>query len=72
MNAKGQIDAARYPNFADLARHSTWFRNATGEHEGTHAAVPAILDSRLPKRGRQPTLPTIRRTSSPCSGVATG
>ena len=55
MNAKGQIDAARYPNFADLARHSTWFRNATGEHEGTHAAVPAILDSRLPKRGRQPT-----------------
>ena len=55
MNAQGQIDAARYPNFADLARHSTWFRNATGEHEGTHAAVPAILDSRLPKRGRQPT-----------------
>ena len=55
MNSKGQIDAARYPNFADLARNSTWFRNATGEHEGTHAAVPAILDSRLPKRGRQPT-----------------
>jgi hypothetical protein len=55
MNAKGEIDAARYPNFGDLARHSTWFRNATGEHEGTHAAVPAILDARLPKRGRQPT-----------------
>src|SRR5205823_5384863 len=55
MNAKGEIDAARYPNFADLASHSTWFRNATGEHEGTHAAVPAILDSRLPRKGRQPT-----------------
>ena len=55
MNAQEQIDAARYPNFGDLARHSTWFRNATGEHEGTHAAVPAILDSRLPRRGRQPT-----------------
>ncbi len=55
MNADGGIDAARYPNFADLASHSTWFRNATGEHEGTHAAVPAILDARLPKRGRQPT-----------------
>jgi hypothetical protein len=55
MDAKGEIDAARYPNFADLARHSTWFRNATGEHEGTHAAVPAILDARKPRRGRQPT-----------------
>jgi len=55
MNGGGQIDAARYPSFGDLARHSTWFRNATSEHEGTHAAVPAILDGRLPKRGRQPT-----------------
>ena len=55
MNSNGQIDATRFPNFADLARHSTWYRNATGEHEGTHAAVPAILDARLPKRGRQPT-----------------
>ena len=54
MNADGQIDAARFPSFGDLARDSTWFRNATGEHEGTHAAVPAILDARLPERGRQP------------------
>lgn len=54
MNAAGQIEADRFPSFGDLARHSTWFRNATGEHEGTHAAVPAILDARLPKRGRQP------------------
>lgn len=55
MNGEGQIDAARYPSFGDLASDSTWFRNATGEHEGTHAAVPSILDARLPKRGRQPT-----------------
>ena len=55
MNARGQIDAARYPNFADLARHSTWFRNATGEHEGTHLAVPAILDAKFPRRFRFPT-----------------
>jgi hypothetical protein len=55
MTRTGAIDAARYPNFGDLASHSTWFRNATGEHEGTHAAVPAILDARLPKRDRQPT-----------------
>jgi Sulfatase len=55
MNRKRGIDATRFPNFGDLARHSTWFRNATGEHEGTHAAVPAILDARFPKRGRFPT-----------------
>ena len=55
MKADGELDATRYPNFAALAEDSTWFRNATGEHEGTHAAVPAILDARLPMRGRQPT-----------------
>lgn len=55
MNADGRIDAARFPSFADLARHSTWFRNATGEHEGTHLAVPAILDARSPRRRKYPT-----------------
>ena len=55
MNARGQIDATRYPNFADLARHSTWFRNATGEHEGTHLAVPSILDAKYPRRLKFPT-----------------
>ena len=55
MTRTGAIDSARYPNFGELARQSTWFRNATGEHEGTHAAVPAILDAQLPERGRQPT-----------------
>ncbi len=55
MTAGGQIDAARFPNFGRLAADSTWFRNATGEHEGTHAAVPSILDARLPMRRLQPT-----------------
>jgi hypothetical protein len=55
MNEQGKIDAIRYPNFGDLAQHSTWFRNATGEHEGTHAAVPAILDARIPRRLKFPT-----------------
>ena len=55
MNTDGRIDAARFPSFADLARHSTWFRNATGEHEGTHLAVPAILDAKLPRRLKFPT-----------------
>ena len=60
MNRAGQIDAARYPNFGELARQSTWFRNATGEHEGTHAAVPAILDARLPKRGNSTSTKKIK------------
>lgn len=55
MNEQGRIDAIRYPNFGDLAQHSTWFRNATGEHEGTHLAVPAILDARFPRRLKFPT-----------------
>ncbi len=61
MTSGGQIDAARYPNFGALAGDSTWFRNATGEHEGTHAAVPSILDARLPRRGRQPTFADHRQ-----------
>jgi len=41
------IDAVRYPNFAALARGSTWFRNATTVSDTTFAAVPSILDGRL-------------------------
>ena len=44
------IDAGRYPSFADLARYSTWFRNATTVAEGTTYAVPAILTGRYPER----------------------
>ena len=54
MDAGGKIDAARYPNFAALARESTWFRNTTGMHEGTNAAVPAVLDGRYPKKRKLP------------------
>jgi hypothetical protein len=44
----GKIDAARYPNFAALAREGTWFRNASSVYDSTFKAVPSILDSRLP------------------------
>jgi sulfatase-like protein len=47
----GHIDAARYPNFAALARTSTWFRNAHTVYDSTFKAVPAILDARLPRPG---------------------
>ena len=45
----GRIDAARYPNFAALARTSTWFRNGQTVYDSTFKAVPAILDARMPQ-----------------------
>ena len=50
----GHIDAARYPNFAALARTSTWFRNGHTVYDSTFKAVPAILDARLPRPGTAP------------------
>lgn len=54
MNAKQEIDAERYPNFARLARDSTWFRTASTVSGTTTLAVPAILTGRRPRRGRLP------------------
>jgi len=50
----GKIDAERFPNFAALARISTWFPNGHTAYDSTFKAVPAILDSRLPRRGTAP------------------
>ena len=52
----GEIDEIRYPSFARLARGSTWYRNATTVHQGTTAAVPAILTGRMPRKGALPLL----------------
>lgn len=49
MTTERQIDAHRFPNFAELARHSTWFRNATAVNPQTELAVPAILSGRFPR-----------------------
>jgi hypothetical protein len=57
LGPNGQIDAARYPNFAQLASISTWFPNAHTVYDSTFKAVPAILDGRLPK---ERTAPDIR------------
>lgn len=40
------IDAARFPNFAQLAGASTWYRNASTVNELTWWAVPALLSGR--------------------------
>jgi Sulfatase len=51
-----RIDTVRYPNFAALARSSTWFPNATTVAEGTTGAVPALLSGVYPQAHQQPIL----------------
>ena len=55
MRADGTINSDRYPGFAELASVSTWFRNASSQHNLTHRAVPSILDGRLAADGTLPT-----------------
>ncbi len=53
---EGQIDAARYPNFAELARGATWYRNATSVYPRTAIAVPAILTGQNPRGAGRPSI----------------
>lgn len=55
QNNRREIDAERYPHFAELARSSTWFRNASSVHPDTFAAVPAILSGQYPSPTLMPT-----------------
>jgi hypothetical protein len=54
LDERSEIDAARYPNFAALARESTWFRNAATVDAWTVNAVPALLTGIYPEHGRLP------------------
>ena len=56
LDAQGQIDSSRFPNFAKLAENSTWFRNTTTISSLTEKAVPAILTGSYPDEARLPTL----------------
>ena len=56
MDAKGGIDAKRYPAFARLARDATFFKNAQSVYDSTSRAVPAIMDGNKPIVDRR--LPT--------------
>ena len=49
LRPDGQIDAERFPNFAALARMSTWFPNGHTIYDSTFSSVPAMLDARLPR-----------------------
>jgi len=54
LGEDGRIDAVRYPNFAQLAGDSVWFRNASSSYDSTTKAVPLILDGMAPKPGTSP------------------
>ncbi|MBI3860897.1 MAG: sulfatase-like hydrolase/transferase [Planctomycetia bacterium] len=49
VDGNREIDAVRFPNFAELARGSTWFRNATTVVPVTSEALPVILSGQYPK-----------------------
>jgi hypothetical protein len=49
-----RVDAARYPNFAQLARDGVWYRNASNVHENTVFSVPSFVDGQLPRKGTTP------------------
>jgi hypothetical protein len=51
QRADGAIDAVRFPNFAQLAARSTWYRNTTAASDKTAFAVPALLTGRVPQPG---------------------
>ncbi len=51
----GHIDRARYPGFAALADHATWYRNATTVAEFTGWAVPPIVSGLRPTPQKVPT-----------------
>jgi Sulfatase len=54
LDSKGQIDQRVYPNFAELARGSTWYRNATGVSGFTPWAMPAMLTGNYPAKVKAP------------------
>jgi hypothetical protein len=54
LDERSEIDAVRYPNFAELARESTWFRNAATVDAWTVNAIPAVLTGIYPEHGRLP------------------
>lgn len=58
LDEKMQIDRTRFPNFAGLADHAYWFRNATTVSDSTLVSVPTILSGVSPVLGKK-RLPTL-------------
>lgn len=54
MDSEGEVDAELFPNFAELAAGSHWFRNTTTPSPATWYAVPTMLTGVLPADGNAP------------------
>jgi hypothetical protein len=54
LDSHGRIDAARYPNFARLARDGTWYPYATASLDETGRAIRSIFTSSTPWRWKRP------------------
>jgi hypothetical protein len=52
LDGDGQIDRELYPNFSELARTTTWYRNTTTAGESTLIAIPAIVSGTYPDPAR--------------------
>jgi hypothetical protein len=55
LNAQGEIDANRFPNFARLASISTWHKYTAAAYDYTWWAIPALLTGQTPEQSRVPT-----------------
>ena len=51
LDADGEIDAKRFPNFGALRDQSVWYANATTVHDQTLKSVPSMLTGRYPEEG---------------------
>ena len=56
LGSDGRINAERFPNFAQLATESTWYRDNTAISNFTHQAVPGIMASKIPEKDDSPFL----------------
>lgn len=54
LDRNGELNARRFPNIAELARRSTWFRHVGSAHPLTQWAVPAIMSGIEPEEARLP------------------
>ena len=59
LNGRREIDSNLFPNLAELAENSYWFRNATTNNERTLLSIPVILSGTLPRQRPFP-LPLFR------------
>jgi hypothetical protein len=55
VDEDGQVDAERFPNLAELADSSTWYRRAGSPSGATTLAVPALLSGTMPSGEALPT-----------------